>query len=557
MLKGDWGTGKTYLWSSVLKQKKEKISRRKYSYVSLFGVSNLADLKRGVFENVVSSETADVGGDFKSLMDNVAGVGQALDRAFRKGVKVTAEAASIPFVKGLGNVVDAVSFASVSDTLVCIDDYERKSSSLSGREILGLISHLVEKKNCSVILILNQGQISGDAAEYTQFSEKVFDYEVEFSPTSEEAAQLVFSKDNEYELRLLNNSRSLNISNIRLLKKIKYFAESLKNNLDDFPGSVTDQVLHTLTLAVWSIYSSDPSRVIIGAVREFGGGDFDKFFEEAFAEDKGSNVEYKNQSSNSLLEYGFTRCDELDSTVISLVEKGYLDEAGLRLFVEKAAENTKHNEDVKLLQDAWKIYKSSFKSNEDELLAGFEVAIKACLNKMSVMDIDAICSVLDGLGRRERLEQLVSDYINSLREQGAVIDKREILRWPKDEYLSGALVDYIDGSRVAKKFDDYIIPYAGTNGLDRDDYLSLSQSSVDDFYNFFVGSDAENLHSWVSFCLGFGSIQASDAESQEAFETIFLKSFEALLKIREESLLNKMRTDTYMSYQGKYDALIG
>lgn len=37
VLKGDWGTGKTYLWDSVLKQKKEKISRRKYSYVSLLG----------------------------------------------------------------------------------------------------------------------------------------------------------------------------------------------------------------------------------------------------------------------------------------------------------------------------------------------------------------------------------------------------------------------------------------------------------------------------------------------------------------------------------------
>ncbi|MGI1145171.1 P-loop NTPase fold protein [Pseudomonas aeruginosa] len=104
VLKGDWGTGKTYLWDSVLKQKKEKISRRKYSYVSLFGLSNLSDLKRGIFENVVSSETADVSGDFRSLMENVAGVGQALDRAFRKGVKVTAEAASIPFVKGLGGV---------------------------------------------------------------------------------------------------------------------------------------------------------------------------------------------------------------------------------------------------------------------------------------------------------------------------------------------------------------------------------------------------------------------------------------------------------------------
>ncbi|TEP58409.1 hypothetical protein IPC72_22225 [Pseudomonas aeruginosa] len=556
VLKGDWGTGKTYLWDSVLKQKKEKISRRKYSYVSLFGLSNLSDLKRGIFGNVVSSETADVSGDFRSLMENVAGVGQALDRAFRKGVKVTAEAASIPFVKGLGGVVDAVSFASVSDSLICIDDYERKSPGLSGREILGLISHLVEKKNCSVILILNQGQIAGDAAEYLQFSEKVFDYEVEFSPTAEEAANIVFNYDDGYERKIIENPLILGISNIRLLKKIKYFSGALKSVLEEYPDAVSNQVINTLTLAVWSIYSSDPDKISISAIREFGGGGFERFFEEAMEGEDSEVISPKNKSSNLLRKYGFLSCDELDDAVISLVEKGYLDEVGLRGLAEKAAENVRHSEDIQLLQETWGVYRCSFRNNEEELVAGFERAIAACLNKMSVMDLDSICSIYRGLRRVDRLEQVVNSYLEGLREQGVVVDRREIFRWPRDIYLSEALTAYIDSSRVAKSFGDYIVPYAGTNGLDKDDYLSLSRCEVDDFYNFFVGADSENLHSWISFCLGFATIRASDDESQRAFEQIFVRAFEAMLRIRAESNLNTLRTDVYMSYQDAYDALV-
>ncbi|MCK8688262.1 hypothetical protein M1M10_33210, partial [Pseudomonas umsongensis] len=200
-------------------------------------------LKRAIFENVVSSENADTNGDFKSLIGNLAGVGQALERAVRKGVKVTTDAASIPFVKGLGGVVDAISFASVSDTLICIDDYERRNSGLSGKEVLGLISYLVENKNCSVILVLNHSQLSIGLDEYFQFNEKVFDYEIEFAPTPDEAANLVFNVGDEYEHRLLTNSIALKISNIRILKKILYFSKSLASVIRNYPEPIVTQVL--------------------------------------------------------------------------------------------------------------------------------------------------------------------------------------------------------------------------------------------------------------------------------------------------------------------------
>ncbi|EPB6483848.1 MULTISPECIES: signal peptidase II [Pseudomonas] len=398
--------------------------------------------------------------------------------------------------------------------------------------------------------------MTGDAAEYLQFSEKVFDYEVEFSPAPEEAANIVFNYEDDYERKAIEKSLALGISNIRLLKKVKYFSGALRDVLVGYPDAVVRQVLNTLTLAVWSIYSSDPDKVAITAIREFGGGGFEKFFEEGLEDEGGAAQNLKNKSSNLLRKYGFIRCDELDEAVISLVEKGYLDEAGLRMLAEKAAENVKHNEDVQLLQEAWRVYRCSFRDDEGEIIAGFERAIAACLNKMSVMDLDSICFFYRGVGRIERLEQVVDSYFVGMREQGVAISRREIFRWPGDVFLSEALTAYIESSRIVKKFEDYIIPYAGTNGLDRDDYLSLSCCEVEEFYNFFAGSDSENLHSWISFCLGFATIRASDEESQRAFEQIFVRAFEAILRVRAESNLNALRTNVYMSYQDAYDTLV-
>ena len=552
VLKGEWGTGKTYLWNMLLKQKKESISRNKYAYVSLFGLSNLVDLKRAIFENIVSSENADTNGDFKSLIGNLAGVGQALERAVRKGVKVTTDAASIPFVKGLGGVVDAISFASVSDTLICIDDYERRNSGLSGKEILGLISYLVENKNCSIILVLNHSQLNVDLDEYFQFNEKVFDYEIEFAPTPDEAANLVFNVDDKYEHRLLANSVALNISNIRILKKILYFSKSLDSVIRNYPEPIVTQVLHTLTLAVWSIYSSDPQRVMIGAIKELGGSGFEAYFSN---KDDSPDAAIKNKVSIFLKEYGFSNCDELDIAIISLVEKGYLDGVEIRKLAEELVAKVEHNKDIQMLRAAWSVYRCSFNDDEDELIASFERALKVCLDKMSFMDLDSVCEAYRGLERNERATQIVDEYMLGLTRQGTVIDKRSLYRWPKDKYLSDALNAYIEESKAEKGFADYILPYVGTNGLNSEDYLKLSKASVDSFYDFFSNAKDEALHSWVLYCLEFGSIRASEDESQVAFRNIFLKSYEAILKIRGESLLNKMRTDTYMSYQTIYDAL--
>jgi Cdc6-like AAA superfamily ATPase len=51
---GEWGVGKTFLWRSVLDDLRaaKGLSLTRYSYVSLFGLNSLDDMKSSLFENM-------------------------------------------------------------------------------------------------------------------------------------------------------------------------------------------------------------------------------------------------------------------------------------------------------------------------------------------------------------------------------------------------------------------------------------------------------------------------------------------------------------------------
>jgi Cdc6-like AAA superfamily ATPase len=51
---GEYGVGKTFLWRSVLDDLRTSkgLSLERYSYVSLFGLNSLDDMKSSLFENM-------------------------------------------------------------------------------------------------------------------------------------------------------------------------------------------------------------------------------------------------------------------------------------------------------------------------------------------------------------------------------------------------------------------------------------------------------------------------------------------------------------------------
>lgn len=71
-ISGRWGVGKTYAWNQYVKDAHDgaNIALKRYSYVSLFGVNSLDELKYAIFENSVKSSDVGVELTLKTLRSN-------------------------------------------------------------------------------------------------------------------------------------------------------------------------------------------------------------------------------------------------------------------------------------------------------------------------------------------------------------------------------------------------------------------------------------------------------------------------------------------------------
>ena len=249
-IKGAWGVGKTYAWHSYLSKARhqKKIGLLRYSYVSLFGINSLKDLKFAIFENMVDLSTLGRKSTVESFRNNIA------DLLSQLGKKSLPLFSSNALVSHYHSMLDSLSFLALDKTIICIDDFERKGNSIEAQDILGLISQLKEQKRCKVVLILNDESLREDSSiDYGRLREKVIDSELRFDPTPEDCVQIALKQDRVAKL-LGENIIKLGINNIRIIKKIEKLAEVLVPQLADYDQLVLSQALRTLTLLTWCYY---------------------------------------------------------------------------------------------------------------------------------------------------------------------------------------------------------------------------------------------------------------------------------------------------------------
>jgi KAP family P-loop domain len=235
-LTGKWGVGKTYAWKHFLEKAKDEgnVTLPKYAYVSLFGLGSLDRLRSAIFEYSIASKDIGVEPSLASLKTNTVAVLTALDRRSLSLLALT------PKTKDMADAISAASFLSVTKTIVCIDDLERKSQSLQMRDVLGLVSYLKEERRCKVVLIFNEDVIEGqEADEFRRYVEKVADSKVKFAPSAADCVSIALPEQTDMNRRIGESCISLGISNIRLVKRITRLAY------------LVEPILGKLTRAYW------------------------------------------------------------------------------------------------------------------------------------------------------------------------------------------------------------------------------------------------------------------------------------------------------------------
>lgn len=550
VLKGAWGTGKTHLWRQVVNQSRDTFYKRNYSYVSLFGLNSLKDLKRAIYENKVYRERAHISSDESSFEENIKDISGRFAGWMRRSSSLFNDVSAMG-IKGIGPMVETLQFLRVTDTIVCLDDFERKGSGLHDREVLGLISLLIESKNCRVVMLLNDGTLQANA-DFFSYHEKVFDYEITYNPTVEESVKLVFPTDSQIHKILRENITRLNINNIRLLKKIDYFVGLIEKALKGCSDYIVEKALLILPLAILAKYGGDSSKVDIDFIITHGHYRRTPLPNSDGTGEEDEVLRKEAEKTLYLKEYGLERSSEFDLAVISLVTKGYADEDLIQKIVEEIEREIRHSKDIALLREAWKIYHSSFQDNESEVLSAFESAIKVGLDKFSLDDLDSIASLYYDLGREADVNSVIDKFFAEVYPGRGVTDIEDVMQWPSNSYVRACLQEYFDGLVFQGTFSEVMQKIFESPNEKYEIAKALEAKEESEYHDYFSNLNDYAFSFHAQMLLKLGNSSYSNQEDASIYSEIFIKTFRVLKKMSETSLLNQHRMKKFASYEPLY-----
>lgn len=527
-IKGAWGVGKTYAWAKYLNNAKNlnKIVLRKYSYVSLFGINSLDDLKFSIFENMVDRQTIGRKPTVESFKSNTAELLRSLGK---KSIPLISSNASIDHYHSMLN---SLAFLSLEKTIICIDDFERKGHSIEAQDILGLISQLKEQKKCKVVLILNDESLSENSSiDYIKLREKVIDTELRFSPTAGDCVEIALKSD-KVSRYLGQNIIKLGINNIRIIKKIEKLAGLLVPHLKKYDDAVLIQALQTVTLLTWCYYgqSNDTPdyNFVISRTSTFGELD-----------DEVTLSTQQQLWCTILRQYDNFSIDEFDLQIARLVENGYVDEQGL---VEEA---TVLNEKIRAassessFQEAWRKFNESFDDNDQEVIACLSDSFKHNAKYISPVNLDGAVRLLRFLGKDKLATKIINLYIDK-RKGNAELFNLESAAVPGEirdaEVIKKFARKYeeLSARRSLKDICDRLI---GGESWNDEAESQLAQVSTEEYVELFKAAKGQKLAQYVDLCLKFRHLSATT----EYQERISDKAAAALKIIGRESKLNASR----------------
>lgn len=540
VLKGKWGVGKTHLWDSVIRAKKERLDKSFYSYVSLFGIGSLKDLKQAIYENFRSRNSAvDVGA--RSTEDLISS-GRGL---IRRGIKLFSG------FKGASPVIDSYQSFAISDALICIDDFERKGSKLSDAEVLGLISWLVEKRNCKVILILNEEWLAKVQGEFKDYREKVFSFEVEYNPTSAQAARLIFNVDDPAEKELVANIVDLDINNVRLLRKIRHYYQYMRSVVGSDNPYLWRDIRSIIPLAVLARYNEAGSPISLADLETFEGVDVSYLTDDASEEEKKAAAE-KDEQAQRLTKYGYFRTSDFDREIINLVKKGYLDSEVTRGVVDAALSQSDAAAAEFKFNSAWHMYHNDLSKSQDEMVAVFDDAVNSYLHYMSVDRLGSVARFYRELGMDRRADEIIDRFFVVLGSSRSLNDREDLWDEPSDMKIKFELDRYFDGLVSSMALKD-ALECLLTKRFTAEALSVLVRSSESDFFVYLTSSEASDYKSIIKFVhAAFHSPDVFNGVVAGSAEKIFFSLYGALLKVKGLSRLNENRLVNLLTLDAEY-----
>jgi hypothetical protein len=524
-IRGKWGTGKTYSWKIALSEAAKRpdgLGRETYSYVSLFGLNSLIEVKRELFHNIVRRKN--IGKEF-----DAEEVRQSYQRA-RDLTKIGTSVIANMLPGGAGEAGSTLTFLTVRDQLVCIDDLERKGEELSAGDVLGLISMLKEDRNCKVAILLNDEALQGkDEEEFRSYLEKVVDVSLHFDPTPAESTAIAIHEDDETSTRVRDNCIALGIQNIRVMAKILRLVRLIAPKLKDYEPGVLHNVVDSLVLFAWSHHEPKlaPSKEFLHKYARIG---WDDKIEAGF-------IEQEAKWRKLLDPYPFHRIDEFDLELIKGVSSGYFAPDAVTRHSAELHSSIKAGKAMAELQATWDYWRYSFRSSADDVIAHMSETIVRNLQFVTPDNLNSSYDLFKQLGREDEAKELLDTFLK------AKADNREALNIDHTHYrgenfdpdVRAALEAAYASSTPKREFEELLIKLSA--GWDSDAMAGLNQFSAEDFERVFLAHEGDELRERIIGLSDIRRVHSSDPNQKSLIE----KFRTALLNIAKTNPVNAER----------------
>lgn len=529
VIKGLWGTGKTYAWNDIVKNNNSSIKMPDYSYVSLFGLQTLTDLKQEIFQNKISKEK--IGNDV-TINDYVS----SLDALWSTGKKWGGILKSID--KGKAEAIYNAFYLNLNSTLICIDDLERKGKNLEIRDLLGLVSQLKEQKKCKIVLIFNEDAFTEkDAQDYKELLEKTIDTELAFSPTSIESLETSLKYDDKRSRYLKEFLLKFNVKNIRVIKKIERLAIQLESYLSKFDEPVIRQGFHTLVLMGWSYFSRTGNEIDFNFLKNDP--------HSHWKEDKKETEESKKHKEwfSWLRDYGFTHCDDFDKQIAFAIENGFFKKETLLEQAEILSKHYKKSKFKNSFFEAWDLYHDSYQNNEEEVIKRLFDEYKENFEIISLSNLNSLIGFFRKLGEDEKANDLIKFGVTNReapREYFRLSNHHSIETL--DINLKEAFIEKFESLIPNLDLKETFLEIA-KNGWDKEKMEFLNICKTKDFYNLFKKEQGKEFRDIIKGC----KIVYETPFDENEYPNVRKNIIKALTKISKESKMNELRVKGQIS----------
>lgn len=227
MLKGKWGSGKTFFIDSYKKNLEEK--KMKYIYISLYGVSDLDEIETKFFEVLhpilANKKTVLAGKIAKGLLKATLKID--LDGDEKADGSLSSQLPSL----------EKSDLLNTENHILIFDDLERCSMDINN--ILGYINYFVEHQNYKAIIVANEEELDKKSDKYKKIKEKLIGKTFEFTSNANIAYDSFIQTLNtevkelfiKHKVDVLNIYNSAGCDNLRLLRQSLFDFERFYENI--------------------------------------------------------------------------------------------------------------------------------------------------------------------------------------------------------------------------------------------------------------------------------------------------------------------------------------